>query len=999
MVPPTVTVAVPVLDEERHIGACLDAVEAQTYPAILEVLVVDGGSIDATRSLVEARPGVRLLHNPRRIQAAALNIALAEAKGDVFVRVDGHCLVAADYVERCVEALVSTGAAMVGGGMTPVAHGARQRGIAAAMGSRMGAGPARFHVGGRPGWVDTVYLGAYRAATARAAGGYAEDVGVNEDAELAIRMKHLGGVWFDPTIRSTYTPRSSYPAVARQFYRYGRSRALTVRRHPRSLSPRQLAAPLLVLALASRWRRQAAAAYATAVGLAVVHHSGRVPSTAARLGLALPSMHLPWGVGFLQGLVSPQHPSPQPMDAQHLPPAQRTPLDRRPQALPPRLHPPAPSPGGVGLEQRANAPGGQVDGGRGHRQVLSGEDDAVAHAQGRYSRRHRTAPGGRPVLNGETGIVEEVPSGRQQPQAELDLLGGVEEALVVASHLQHGLAAGGVGAAHEVGARSGGPARAGPSPEGVLAGLHVTAGPVHGEGDHSQPVVGEPLPQGLGHLRGEHGVVVQEQHHVGAGVGQEPVAASGDADVVVAAEQVDTRLRIDGRLRGHVEHDDLVPGLTCGGGERLLQLPGPVVADDPEGDRGHLTRMAVGPRATLRRTTWGVADQFVSSITNFALAVVVARSVEARSFGAFAVAMSVYGLGLGAARALVGEPVAIRHAMPGAHDRPVMAEATGTALALGVLCGFLLAAISAVGPAATRIPLLALALGLPGLLLQDAWRFVFVSAGRAGRAFANDLVWALAQVVTVGSLLVLGGAGVGSLILAWGASATLAAAVGCLQAGQVPSIASATRWLRRHRDLWPRLGAELAAMTGSWQIVMFLIGALAGLAALGALRAAQTLLGPVSIVFLAAPLVAVPELSRRFSAGGKVLRTAAAISAGLATLALLGGVAVSALPDGLGQALLGASFEPARPLILPVALFLASTGVNIGALAGLRGLDAVDRSLRARLRTSPMLVGCGALGAVLGGASGAAAGLALANWVASVLWWRVLIGAARAGRR
>ena len=140
---PTVTVAIPVLNEEKHIGACLDAIEAQTYPGIVEILVVDGGSTDATRSLVEDRPGVRLLHNPRRIQAAALNIALAEAKGDIFVRVDGHCLIAADYVERCVDALVATGAAMVGGAMTPVADGPTQRGIAAGHGvpDRRRSGP------------------------------------------------------------------------------------------------------------------------------------------------------------------------------------------------------------------------------------------------------------------------------------------------------------------------------------------------------------------------------------------------------------------------------------------------------------------------------------------------------------------------------------------------------------------------------------------------------------------------------------------------------------------------------------------------------------------------------------------------------------------------------------------------------------------------------------------------------------------------------------------
>jgi glycosyltransferase involved in cell wall biosynthesis len=301
---PTVTVAIPVMNEERHIEACLDAIAAQSYDAVVEVLVVDGGSSDGTRALV-ARRGepVRLLDNPRRIQAAALNIALAAARGDVFVRVDGHCVIAPDYVECCVAALHATGAAMVGGAMSPVGMGWMQAGICAAMTSPLGVGPARFHVGGARGWVDTVYLGAYPTERARQVGGYREDVGVNEDAELAVRIGVHGGVWFDPAIRSTYSPRPSLRAVVRQFYRYGRSRAATVRQHPGSLAPRQLAAPLLLVGLASPWRKPVAAGYGSLLLVAGARQAARQPHSAPSFTLALPAMHLPWAAGFLTGLV------------------------------------------------------------------------------------------------------------------------------------------------------------------------------------------------------------------------------------------------------------------------------------------------------------------------------------------------------------------------------------------------------------------------------------------------------------------------------------------------------------------------------------------------------------------------------------------------------------------------------------------------------------------------------------------------------------------------
>jgi hypothetical protein len=221
----------------------------------------------------------------------------------VFVRVDGHCVLEPDYVDRCVETLSKRGAALLGGGMTAEADGFVQRGIAVAMGSRFGAGPARFHRDGEAGWVDTVYLGAFPTELGRRVGGYAEDVGVNEDAEFAIRIGQLGGIWYEPAIRSHYTPRRDLVGLARQFYRYGRSRALTVRRHPESLQPRQLAAPALLLALMSPWRKPVAAVYGAGVVARTVVETARDRRASVGFAASLPTMHLAWGTGFLVGLV------------------------------------------------------------------------------------------------------------------------------------------------------------------------------------------------------------------------------------------------------------------------------------------------------------------------------------------------------------------------------------------------------------------------------------------------------------------------------------------------------------------------------------------------------------------------------------------------------------------------------------------------------------------------------------------------------------------------
>lgn len=308
---PTVSVIIPTYQESEAIDACLDGVAAQTYRNVVEILVVDGRSNDDTRERARAHSGVTVLDNPGRMQAAALNVGLDAATGDVIVRVDGHCVLAPDYIERCVESLTSTGAAMVGGAMTPAASTPVQGGIAAAMASRFGAGPARFHVGGDGAWVDTVYLGAYRLDTARKAGRYATDVGVNEDAEFAHRMATLGGIWFDPSIRSVYEPRGSLRSLARQFYRYGLSRAATAKRHPGSVGVRQLVAPGLLVALVVLPRRRwTLGAYLAGVSCACALDGRGGPIERTVYLVALPIMHACWGAGFLLGLLGASPPRP-----------------------------------------------------------------------------------------------------------------------------------------------------------------------------------------------------------------------------------------------------------------------------------------------------------------------------------------------------------------------------------------------------------------------------------------------------------------------------------------------------------------------------------------------------------------------------------------------------------------------------------------------------------------------------------------------------------------
>jgi glycosyltransferase involved in cell wall biosynthesis len=252
---PTVAVIMPVLNEAAYIERSLGAVLAQDYPADrLEILVVDGGSTDATRPIVrELMARHRHLHflsNPRRIQAAAMNIGIEAAHGDIIVRVDGHTFIAPDYVSACVRHLRTGEAANVGGMMRPVGSSYVGQGIALATASPFGIGGSRFHYSDREQWVDTVYLGAYWRQSLLELGGFDETLAINEDYELNYRLRRGGGkILLSPAVQSTYACRDSLPELGRQYFRYGRWKVRTLQKHPASLRWRQVVAPLLIVVL------------------------------------------------------------------------------------------------------------------------------------------------------------------------------------------------------------------------------------------------------------------------------------------------------------------------------------------------------------------------------------------------------------------------------------------------------------------------------------------------------------------------------------------------------------------------------------------------------------------------------------------------------------------------------------------------------------------------------------------------------------------------------
>ncbi len=311
-----VSVLIPTLNEEAHMDELLEGLQGQEFEGSLEFLFVDGRSTDGTRSILsqasEADPRIHVLDNPRRGIPFALNIGLQHARGKYVARMDAHTLYPRDYIAKGVKRLGRGDVVWVSGAQLPFGTDTWSRIIALALGTRLGIGGAQFRTlkSGEID-VDAGYTGLWLTETLRRNGGWDERWEVNEDGELAARLRAEGGrIVCVPEMAARYIPRNSLGGLARQYWRYGQYRAKTSRVHPESMRRSHVLPPTLILtlcaaALPRRWGswlpRVGVAAYVLLlIGTACSRRSAGLRYTAA-LPVALVTMHLAWGLGFLYG--------------------------------------------------------------------------------------------------------------------------------------------------------------------------------------------------------------------------------------------------------------------------------------------------------------------------------------------------------------------------------------------------------------------------------------------------------------------------------------------------------------------------------------------------------------------------------------------------------------------------------------------------------------------------------------------------------------------------
>ncbi len=320
---PGVSVILPILNEEKDLGLAVRKILRQEYAGPFEIVLAVGPSQDRTleiaNEIAAADSRISVVENPSGATPAGLNIAIAAAKYDVLVRVDGHSVIPDGYIAAAVRTLQESGAANTGGMMIPQGTCPFSEAVARAMSSRLGIGPAPIHTGGQAGPADTVYLGVFQRSALERIDGFDERFARAQDWELNYRLRKAGElVWFDPSLRVGYHPRRSIKALAKQFFRTGRWRRHVIRAYPETAGLRYLAPPIAVVGLTIGTVAGVIGAFSSGilqwlnlgwlapfgytvlvVGGSAAASKGLSRKAKTRLPVVIATMHLAWGTGFL----------------------------------------------------------------------------------------------------------------------------------------------------------------------------------------------------------------------------------------------------------------------------------------------------------------------------------------------------------------------------------------------------------------------------------------------------------------------------------------------------------------------------------------------------------------------------------------------------------------------------------------------------------------------------------------------------------------------------
>lgn len=314
-----ISVICPTYNEERFIEAFLQSMLVQDFPnSQWELLLVDGGSTDRTRTLItpylQQYSHIRLLDNPHRTAPFAMNIGIRAAQGEYICRIDAHSSFPSNYLSTLYRYMSQLPDATNVGGVCqtmPADDSRKAQAISIACSHPLGVGNSTFRTAtiDKPTEADTVPFGFWRKSLFDEIGPFDEELTRNQDDEFNARtIQHGGHIYLVPGICTTYYARDTIRKTRSMFYQYGLFKPLVNSKihHPATI--RQFIPMLFVLGLiiglplcfvhTALW-----ILYVSIIGLYLLLISlAGCTYRNAYLPVVFATIHLSYGIGYLHGI-------------------------------------------------------------------------------------------------------------------------------------------------------------------------------------------------------------------------------------------------------------------------------------------------------------------------------------------------------------------------------------------------------------------------------------------------------------------------------------------------------------------------------------------------------------------------------------------------------------------------------------------------------------------------------------------------------------------------
>ncbi|HEX4127373.1 MAG TPA: hypothetical protein VHX67_07325 [Acidimicrobiales bacterium] len=401
--------------------------------------------------------------------------------------------------------------------------------------------------------------------------------------------------------------------------------------------------------------------------------------------------------------------------------------------------------------------------------------------------------------------------------------------------------------------------------------------------------------------------------------------------------------------------------------------------------------------SSQRVVTLTVVDQGASSVSNFALALVVAHYSSASALGVFAILTTTYVLSQGLVRSLSSDCLLTRAETDGLQRARYERAGYLAAIVLSVVLAAVVLAVSGVLPSAFTVPFVVFAVSFPLMACQDYARYIGISRYDPAYAIRLDVVWLVLFLV---AYVVLRHAGLTTLPWLFGAWSGAGAVVGLWTLRAHLARSGRRRLLRfwdeSERAVGVRFAGQFMLVTSWTYFISYLLLFVLPLSAIGEFKLSQLALGPITVLLAGVQSALIALAAKRFQVDTRrAVRFLALVGVGSFVMTLAWTALIYLVPVHSMTAVFGPSWPAARAVVPYSGLALAMSAGAGAATSGLRAMRAAGENLRLAFVMVPFLFVLCMGGAKLGGVRGAAGGLAVSGAIYSVLSWWLLTRVAR----